>query len=259
MRIASIGHAVFAAILILLGILGLITGAFTTVWQPIPKSVAPLAYLCSFVSLACGMGLLWQRTAAIAARVLLAYFLLWFLLLRVPGMLLSPTVDFWWSAAQVAMMLAAAWVLYVWFATDWDKRRFGFAAGKNGLRIARTLYGIGLIPIGLAHFLYPQNTIPLVPHWLPWPTFWAYFTGGALIAAGVAVLLGVYARLAAALSALEIGMFTVLVWVPIVVIAGSREPGQLAEIAVSAALTAAAWVVADSYRSTPWLALKANS
>lgn len=258
MRIASVGHAVFAAILILLGILGLIDGAFTTVWQPIPKSVAAMTYLCCVISLACGIGLLWKRTAAVAARVLLAYLLLWLLLLRVPGMLHSFTVDFWWAASQNAMMVAAAWILYVWLANDWDKRRFGFAAGATGLRIARALYGIALIPIGLAHFLYLQNTVSLVPHWLPSPVFWSYFTGGALITAGIGVLLGVYARHAAALSALEIGMFTVLVWIPIVA-RGGTAPFQLAEISVSFALTAAAWVVAASYRNTPWLGLKANT
>ena len=191
------GRWVFAATLIGLGIIGLITGHFTPTWSGVPSGLpgrAALAYVCALVALGCGAGLLWHRSAAVASRVLLAYFVLWFLVFRVPLVFeAAASSGTWWACGATAVMAAAAWVLYARFTA-------GFASGDEGVRIARVLYGLGMIPFGVAHFTFLERTVSLVPAWLPWHLAWAYLTGCAFIAAGLAVLIGVSARLAATLS-----------------------------------------------------------
>jgi uncharacterized membrane protein len=238
-------------------LLGLINGDFAPVWQPVSKSLPArevLAYVCAFVSLACGIGLFLPRIAAVAARVLVISLLLWLLVFKARFIVADPAAAVSYeTCAETAVILGGAWVLYAWFANDWDKQRLAFATGDRGLRIARVIYGLSMIAFGIAHFAYAKLTASLVPGWLPVPMAWAYFTGATYIAAGVAILIGRYARWAAVLSAWQIGLFTLLVWVPIV-FAGNIDAGKWGEFVVSCVLTAAAWVVADSYRGASSLA-----
>ena len=252
MNWTNVGYGVFAVTLIGLGVLGLVTGAFTPIVEGVPRGVparAVLAYLCACILLGSGLGLLWRRSAALAARVLLGFFALWFVLICVPQLVRAPiSTGSWWAAGETAVMVAAAWVLCVWFPGERQGR----------LRLATILYGLGLIPFGIAHFTYFDRTVSMVPAVLPWHPVWAAFTGAAFIVAGVAMVAGVYGRLAATLSAWEMGLFTLFVWGPVVLKGPPYSASDWSEIVVSWVLTAAAWVVASSYRGVPWLAARAE-
>ena len=102
--------------------------------------------------------------------------------------------------------------------------------------------------------MYLDATTVLIPQWLPGHVAWAYLTGSAFIAAGLGVALGVFARLAATLSTLQMGLFGLIVWVPRV-LAGTVNDFQWGEFVVTFVLTTGAWVVADSYHGEPWLAV----
>ncbi len=260
MRIASVGHVVFAVAMIAIGVLGFVNGGFLAVWNGVPRSLPNremLAYVCDAVALACGVGLLLKPTATFASRLLFFYLLLWILAFKVPLIFRAPLEEgSYQTNGENAVIVAAAWVLYTWFASEWEKQRLGVFAGDIGLRLARILYGLAMIAFGLSHFVYMNMTAPLVPTWLPGDgEFWGYITGSAYLAAGVAIILGVFARLAAALSTLQMGGITLLVWVPMVA-SGQIGEFQFGEFVVSCVLTAAAWVVTDSFRGAPLFALR---
>lgn len=247
MRIVSVGQVVFATVLVAFGVIGLVQGDFTAPWVPVAEDLpgrALLVYVCAAILVATGAGLLLRRGASAAAGVLLASLLLWTLVFRVREIVKAPgEFGSWDGCAELLVSVAAAWALYAQLAA-----RPRFATGATGVRIARTLYGLAMIPFGLAHYIYPNETITLIPDYVPAHWAVAYLTGTAFLAAGVAIVTGVWARLAAALSVVQIGLFTILVWIPRL-IEGSLSEFQRTEFAVSIALTAAGWVVADSYRS----------
>ncbi len=98
--------------------------------------------------------------------------------------------------------------------------------------------------------VYADQTVGLVPSWLPERAWWAYLAGAGHIAAGLGVLFSVFPRLAATMEAGMITAFTLLVWVPEVAASPSSRLQWTATL-VSWTIGAAAWVVADSSAGPP--------
>lgn len=237
----------FAIAMIGLGILALIYGDFALVWQPVAPWVpgrTALAYGSGLLMLVCGAALPFRATAAWSVRILFPYLILW-ALLKIPALVVAPQIEgVWLGFGEIALLLSGGWILFSRLSALRPGSALEFAAGDRGVRIAKYLFAVWLIPIGLSHFIYVKETIDLIPTWIPFRMFWAYLTGAGHIATGLAVLFSVVPRAAAVAEAGMLTIITLLVWVP-AVFAAPRTRMPWTAFWISSAITVAVWVVAQ--------------
>jgi uncharacterized membrane protein YphA (DoxX/SURF4 family) len=240
----AFGWCVYGLGVMALGLVCLAWGGFDP-GQPVPKDFperTTLAYAAATFMLLAGAAVEWRRTAAWGAAALSAYYTLIVVILMNGRLVLAHYAEFGTYSGLAEQLALAAGGLIVYAASA----RIDPALAARLTRVGQLVFGVCALLFGGAHFFYLNLTVPLVPKWLP-PTqvFWAYATGVAHIAAGVAILTGVQARLAAILLTAMYASFTPLVHVPML-LADPASHWNWAENALNLALTGAAWVVADS-------------
>lgn len=228
-----------------LGVISLLYADFAITWQPVPDWVparSVLAYVSGAALAASGAALILSR-ARIAAAFIAAFLVFWGIVLHAPK-LLSGDEAAWLAPAEILAVAAAAWTLFWLGAAETPFR-------TRVVQLGATFFGLMLPIFGIAHFLYIDFTASMIPAWIPYRTFWAWFTGAGHVAAGLAIVLGVIPRVGATLLAMMFSGFVLLVHIPRVIAdADNRLEWHLLSTALL--LTGAAWIVASvfSARST---------
>jgi uncharacterized membrane protein len=240
----AFGWRVYGLGVIALGAVCLAFGDFHP-GQPVPKEFpgrTALAYAVAAFMLLAGAAIEWRRTLPWAAAAITAYWAFVVVILMNGRVLLAHYAEFLpYESIAIQLAIAAGGLIVYANSASIDA-----TLAARLTRAGQLVFGICALIFGTAHFVYMNFTAPLVPKWLP-PTqeFWGYATGVAHIAAGVAILTGVQARLAAILLTIMFVSFSVLVHVPMV-LATPADHWIWNENAVNVALIGAAWVVADS-------------
>jgi uncharacterized membrane protein len=256
MRVTGIGHLLFALGLAGLGILSLFFGDFALNWQPVPAWVparAVLACLSGALLLAGGLGLLVKRTASLASFTMAAFLLSWVLVLQLPRVAsASGNEGMWLGLAESTFLMTGGWTLFASLANARARARLAFISSDRGTRIARILFGLACLQLGLSHFVYNDATAGMIPSWIPAHVGFAYLTGIGHIATGLAILCGVLPRLAATCEAAMITLFVILLHIP----AAAAQPSSRlmwTMVFVATALAGAVWNIAASLRNKAWL------
>ena len=232
-----LGRLLVGLAMVALGAICLRYADFIMEWTPVPPQLparAAVAYVHGSVLIVAGLGLFFERTVRLAALVLGSVWLLW-TLVHVPRVIAS------WRTGLGGLFEA--------FALTSGLFLLAVVAGPTVKRtevlISRYCYAFCLPMLGVVHFLYPDAVANFIPKWIPAHLFWAYFTGVAFWAAGLAILSGVQARLGSRLLALMLSSWVLILHIPRVVAAvGDRHEWDTLFLAV--AQTGSAWIVAGS-------------
>lgn len=249
--VRRLGLGVVSAGWIALGGLCLIMRDFLWQYEPVPTWVPrfPLATISAIVLVGCGVALLFARTRKFAASVLVADLLIWLLVLQPPVVLKAPAVVLTWLPfCEVGVLLSGALVI---LSHPAHVPNFRFLVNGRGTRLAQVLFALCCFEFAASHIVYSAGTAAFIPDWIPGRLFLAYFTGAGHLCAGLAILSGVQARLAARLEALMMSSFVLLVHVPSLFLAQlpfwapDRRTIWLA-LFIAISLSGAAWLIAAS-------------
>jgi uncharacterized membrane protein YphA (DoxX/SURF4 family) len=114
-----------------------------------------------------------------------------------------------WSYS-VAGVVFAVGLVAIFLRGDWQKAR-----GLDKLILFGPLfYAAPIAAFGTEHFTFTKIIASMVPAWIPWHQFWAYFVGACFIAAALSLVTRIQTRLAASLLALTFFLFVVLMDIP---------------------------------------------
>ncbi|GAC1635086.1 MAG: hypothetical protein NVS9B14_11890 [Candidatus Acidiferrum sp.] len=242
------GLYLFVVGLIGLGAIGVMVRDFALVWQPVPESLPArhaVAVGTGALMILLGLGLLFRATRTWSVRILLPYLVVW-ASLKIPAVVAAPKMEaVYLGLGELTLLLAGGWTLFANLAELAEGSPLEFLAGERGTTMARILFAISIIPIGLSHIVYADVTAGYVPHYLPYRLGWAYLTGAGQIASGLGILFGVLPRIAAWAEAGQIALYTLLVWGGAIVAAPKTRLAWTAFF-ISWIFGAAAWLVAQN-------------
>jgi uncharacterized membrane protein len=119
-------------------------------------------------------------------------------LVGIPGQVL-------WSYLVFGLIFAIGLVT-VFRRGDWQNAQ-GF---DKIVVLGPIFYAAPVAGFGTEHFTITEAIASIIPAWIPWHQFWAYFVGACFIAAALSLVTGIQARLSASLLALTFFLFVVL-------------------------------------------------
>lgn len=202
LHLANIGRIFYGFSIAVFGVLTIVDRDFPYFFIPPKHDWATdhpiVIYIGGILLVLAGMAIANKLRVSIAlGAVLLAIFCLYFIPYQLFQTHNALHFGTWENAAKELALAGGAWTLV------------------NQTKKAGTIiFALTIISFSIDHFLFAREAQGYIPDWIPAHLFWMYFTGTALLASGVAILLNIKRELAAILLGSMIFIWVIILHLP---------------------------------------------
>ena len=203
------------------------------------------------VLLLLGLSVAGRKHAELAAALLGLLLFLWFAGWHVPQLIAHPGDGSTWTAAFETLAIGSAALVAVGRSSSamaFDAKFMFLPPWVPG--VGRLGYGFSLPVFGALHVIYWLAVASVIPAWIPKPLFWTYFTAAAFFVAGVSLVSGVGARLAATWTGVMFLGWVLILHLPHVA-ADPHDRAERAALFVALAMGGGAWMIAQELTRKP--------
>jgi len=213
----------FAIALIGMGALHLTSGHFLFDF-PVPAAVSGVtwpAYINGVLLMIAGALMLTKKQGLAGAWLTALIFLAFLLIRHVPMLVMWENMPGErTSAAETALFLGGALMV----AGRILKSGPTLSRGRSLFIAGEYLFALGLFVFGILHYVSEPFVVSIIPKWIPWPVFWAYFVMTCFFAAAISIFIQRFVRPSSLLLSLMFLLFICLMHLPDVIRDGRAEP-----------------------------------
>jgi uncharacterized membrane protein YphA (DoxX/SURF4 family)/uncharacterized membrane protein len=250
-KLSGIGRIFYGIAIAGMGVQAMYVHSFPYI-LPIPEhawnsAVLILAYIFGILLFLTGLCFIIGKKSRQAGLLLGAVLLLIFCFYYIPfEIITNPNYTHFaeWENAEKELALAGgALVVAGCFPAGNDTALSRFLAKLIPAGVI--FFAITIVSFGILHFMFGKEVAFLVPAWIPYPIFWIYFAGAALLGSGLAIILKIRVPLLASLLGIMIFLWFVILHIPRVAVASVADrPGELTSAFLALAYSGIAFVVA---------------
>lgn len=204
------------------------------------------AYLVGIGLLVAGFNIETKIRSHIASAAIAVFLFGCFLVLWIPQLIAAPLdLGIRTRAFETLTLCAAASML----AGTHAGHSTGLWRNSASLlvSIGRYFFAISAVIFGVDHFFILGFIASLIPNWIPFHMFWAWFTGAAFVAAGLSIATGWKARWGATWLGIMFFLWFVLLHAPRVLSAPrSHDPNEWSSAFIALGICGGSWICASA-------------